>query len=107
VSVRSKNGINGNSARNNHHTDKESTRGMGIPAELPAHEQRSLLKNGYSSRNYLLRDEEYIRGMGIHQKLLAHRCGIHPRNGILLGITSLWTLVQALMIKMCEESSEQ
>jgi hypothetical protein len=58
-----------------------------------------------SAWNFQLRDKESTIGMGLRRKLLAHIEESIRRNGILLGITSSWALIQTGKIKMQEKIS--
>jgi hypothetical protein len=63
--------------------------------------------NGESAGNYHLRDEESTGERGFRRELPALKRGIHPRKGILPGITSLFTQIRASKIKMRRKSFEQ
>jgi hypothetical protein len=56
--------------------------------------------NRESARDYHLIDEESTKRMGFHRELPSNRREIHPRKGVLLGITNLFMRIQAMKIKM-------
>jgi hypothetical protein len=78
------------SAGNYQLMDEESTGRMVIPLRITSSLMRNLLEKGL----FCL-------------ELPAHRWGIHPRNGILSGITSSWALIQTFKIKIQEKSSNR
>jgi hypothetical protein len=61
--------------------------------------------NSDSAGNNQLIGEESTKEWFFRRELLAQRLEIHPRNGILPGITSSWKLIQASKIKMYKKSS--
>jgi hypothetical protein len=56
--------------------------------------------NRDSARNYHLMDEESTGGMESRRELPSHRGEIHPKKGVLMGITNLFTGIQASKIKI-------
>jgi hypothetical protein len=62
--------------------------------------------NGETAGNYHLINEESNGGRGYRREIQAHRQGIHLRNGILPGITSLFTQIQAGKSKFAENPSK-
>jgi hypothetical protein len=62
--------------------------------------------NGESAGNYHLINEESTGGRGFCRELPPHRQGIHPSKGIPMGITSLFTRIQAGKIKIRGKSFE-
>jgi hypothetical protein len=63
--------------------------------------------NGESVGNHHLMGKESTRGRRFRRELTAHRQGIHSRKGIPLGITNLFTRIQAGKIKMRGKSFER
>jgi hypothetical protein len=57
--------------------------------ELAAHERGFYWKNGHFAGNYQLKDKESTRVMELRWKLPARGQGIHPRNAIQPGITTV------------------